>query len=236
MKSFIFLSILFIPIALSALTLKDKLIEAKVGTYIVTKQNKTYTLLRIYSLNAYALSLEEINIPSCFINASKHNWKQWIEDKAPGHSSWIVYSLDLSTNTITTCYSYDRKIFIAPDNLNAFLPTLLNLDLHLVSEKEQLQTAPSSKPGQVMANHIWRPPQYIEGKKIESPLYSVYKASWPKDRSELSGQTLIFYFDQKCPSFPFPYWIQAKQIGIKYTVKAVDSGFASKSNALTPLF
>ena len=66
--------------------LRDNLKRAQTGDYIVTAQNKTYTLLHIYDKNDSTLTIEEISVPTNNINPNCISWKYWVQQEAPGHT------------------------------------------------------------------------------------------------------------------------------------------------------
>ena len=61
-------------------------------------------------------------------------------------------------------------------------------------------------------------------KKIKHPDFDVYTATWPSDYSEMSQKNLVLYFDKNEKKFPFPYWIQTRDGGLKFKIRAIDSG------------
>ncbi|MCB1080418.1 MAG: hypothetical protein KDK69_01225 [Chlamydiia bacterium] len=207
--------------SLFAFTLKEKFKEAEAGTYVVTEQNQLTSLLHLHTVSEDKLLFEEISIPSHQIHHA--DWKKWAENGAPGHTSWILYELDLNHSVITECYSLTRKAWVSTHEMDAFLLPLLTLNLNLLSEEERIQRGATPAPGQV-GRGPWAPPQIIEGKKIDSPQYDVYTALWPYDETDLSGKSIVLYFDKLHPQFPFPYWMQARDGGLKFKMRAVDSG------------
>ena len=204
------------------LTLKEKLLKAKPGTYVVTKQNKTYTLINIQSIDSNELIIEEISIPSHLV--SFDNWKKWVQTGAKNCSSWILYAFDLKENKISECYSLNRKTHLSTEQPNAFFTPLISLELEELSSEERLKTTPTKRPGEVNSNTLWGPPMIWEGKKVKVPLYHVFKGQWPQDQGELGGKKVIVYFNHSKKNFPFPYWIQAKDKAIKFKIYATDSG------------
>ena len=220
-KRLIFL--FFLPFSLCfSMNLKEKFAQSQVGTYVVTEQNKTYTLLHVHTLTPDELLLEEISIPSHLVDFK--DWKEWVKTGAEGHTSWIMYAVALDENQITECYSFTREAHLPTDSMDAFLTTLLGLDLAFLPEDERLQTGPTARPGEVGSSKPWGPPMMREGKKVKGASYEVYTTAWPQDRSELSGKKIVLYFDKDHAEFPFPYWMQAREGGLKFKIRAADSG------------
>ena len=75
---------LFLCTPLQAVTLKDRVLAAEVGDYVVTER-ANYSLLLIRQKSADRLILEEISTPK-----PQPSWKQWVEERAPGATSWVV--------------------------------------------------------------------------------------------------------------------------------------------------
>lgn len=211
--------------------LKEKFTRAKAGSFIVTEQNETYTLLHIHTINQNELLLEEISIPSHLVTFK--DWKKWVKMGAEGHTSWILYAIDLNLNQATECYSFTRAAHLPTKNIDSFLTTLFKLNLSFLPETDRLQTGPTEKPGRVGSPKPWGPPMCREGKKIKSPSYQVYTGVWPQDQSKLSGKKIVLYFDKDHEQFPFPYWMQAREGGLKFKIRATDSGENLKSPKTT---
>ena len=216
-----FLCFIFAIHSLSALTLKDKFLEAEEGTYIITEQNHLISLLHLHTKEENRLLFEEISIPEHL--AKKVAWDEWVTQGAPGHTSWILYEVDLNKECVTECYSRNRKAWVPTSEMEAFLIPLMTLKLSYLSEEKRMQTGPTPKPGTVQ-NRPWGPPQVIQGKKIKRAEYDVYTSKWPIDQTELSGKPIVLYFDKKRKDFPFPYWIQVRDGAIKFKIRALDSG------------
>lgn len=218
---YVLFSFIFVVQSLFAFSLKDRFLEAEEGTYIVTEQNQLVSLLHLHTKGEKCLLFEEISIPQHQVKKMK--WDEWVNRGAPGHTSWILYEIDLEKESVTECYSRTRKAWIPTDEMAAFLIPLISLNLNYLSEEERMQTGPTPKPG-VIQNRPWGPPQVIEGKKIKEAEYDVYTAKWPIDRTDLSGKPIVLYFDKERKNFPFPYWLQVRDGVVKFKIRALDSG------------
>ncbi|MCK4934140.1 MAG: hypothetical protein KAR79_00990 [Simkaniaceae bacterium] len=225
MKSRFFFCIFFSLFSqVFSLTLKDKLQNALPGDYIVTQQNSVYSLLTIHKIQATTVILEEISIPAHKVSASKMHWKNWVENKAPGHSSWIMYEIDLKKGLCLESYSFSRNAFLAQGGSDNFIVTLLELPLILLEESLQKKIGPSPPFGEPDLRKTWKPKQYIEGIKCKTTQFNAYRTVWPKDRTELSQKQVDLYFDALNPDFPFPYWMQITDGSLSFKMHAVDSG------------
>ncbi|MCB1107669.1 MAG: hypothetical protein KDK76_06210 [Chlamydiia bacterium] len=207
--------------SLFAFCLKDKFAEGREGSYIVTEQNELISLLHLHTKKEGRLLFEEISIPSHIAKNTK--WNEWINQGAPGHTSWILYEIDTEKGCVTECYSLTRQSWIPTEEMNAFFIPLISLELKFLPEEKRLQTGPSHKPGAVEARP-WAPPQVFEGQKVKEAEYDVYTAKWPNDQTDLSGKPIVLYFDKQKSSFPFPYWLQVREGALKFKLRAIDGG------------
>lgn len=224
MKFFLFLLFFSLSTLSFAFQLKEKFLEGSVGSYVVTEQNKTTTLLHLHTLDGERAILEEISLPSHIAKKRKINWDEWVGQKAPQHSSWIMYEIDLKNNEILECYSFHQQAFLSTDTMQSFLVILLNLDLKTLPFSERKRIGPPPSSGEPDRRKLWVPIQKTEDKKRENRNYQVVKAIWPTDESELSGKTLELYFDKQNKGFPFPYWLQIIDGSLTFHMRAIDSG------------
>lgn len=215
------LSIFFLPFALSAdsFLLKQNLRKAKQGDYIVTAQGKTYTLLHVFSKTEDTLTIEEVSVPVARYKLPNGAWKEWMAEGAPHHTSWVMYSIDLSTGQIKKFYSFSQNGWHELSSVDNFLSTLLNLELYQVPDQDRKKVGRSSK-------EIWQPNLVFEGRKIPLVQFQAWTTNWPKDGTELAGKSIEIYIpveNDKYPSY-FPYWLQISGMVGKAKVRIVDSG------------
>ena len=126
----IFLTLLFL--ISSSFSLQERLASAQAGDFVVTNQNKTFTLLLIRSNENGRLVLEEISIPQEARKKVALPWREWIQKNAPLHSSWLSFEIDLGKGDILQCYSYDENRWIQIPESENFFSTLLHLPLSLL--------------------------------------------------------------------------------------------------------
>ena len=200
----------------------DRFKEAQVGDYIVTAQDNSYSLLLIRSITNQLL-LEEISVPEKQIDLKRVDWRKWILSKAPGHTSWILYTIDLNTGRLIDCFSFSKKERIHLENQEQFLAQLFQLELEVTPDKERKRIGHKSA-SEIDQRKMWSPPLIHEGKKCKQPTFSVMHTTWPADTSSLSGCRIELYFDALRTSFPFPYWIEVKSPHYAYKVRVIDSG------------
>ncbi|MCI5052744.1 MAG: hypothetical protein MRY21_06395 [Simkaniaceae bacterium] len=217
--------LLLLPLAIFANTLSTRLGSATPGDYIVTEYEEVYSMLCVHSKEGSRITLEEINIPWHALRGKKKEWKKWLENEAPGHSSWILYEIDLETHEMLECFSRSQNCFL---NLSdSFLTTLLTLPLAKIDESSLTKVGPPPLAGKDTRN-AWSPPRYLNGSKIISPNFSVYRTTLPDNETPLSGKTIDLYFDDQSP---FPYWLKICD-PTKGSVKlrSIDSGSGALSN------
>jgi hypothetical protein len=224
MKKLLFLTVLFLSTLLAqAATLKDKLVTGQVGDYIVTEQGKHTSVLLIRALSPSSVTLEEITIPSHEIKAEQ-NWKAWVQKKAPGHTSWTAYEINLADHTLKEVYSYTKRGWLFADEQEYFLAKLLGLPLKKTAPSDRRRIGPKPARGEEDHRAIWVPAVVIEGKKQEHPHVESLQTRWYKDQSELSECDVELYFDASHPEFPFPHWIEVKGEHYTLKVRSIDSG------------
>lgn len=223
MKSFYILilsSILFVS-NLFSLTLKDKLQSGKEGDFVVVQQGSNYSLLSIRSLNKQRIILEEITVPTNQIKKT-HAWRSWVEQKAPDHTSWVMYEIDLLTDHFLEGYSFTSQNFLYFDQTEHFFLKMFSLPLIPIPHDLKRKVGPSPTED-ADRRPLWAPALIVDGKKTKDPRFETVQTNWPKDGSLLAGHRIEFYFNQK-ESFPFPYWMQVDHNHYGFKIHAVDSG------------
>lgn len=234
MRRFLFLSFFLffaLPLLASEITLKNKLAEAKPGHYLVTEQNKIYTLLHIFNRGEEYIIFEEVSVPAARFAAEQKSWSSWLESGAPGHTSWIHFQINLATGTCDEIYSFTDLGWIDTTESNRFLSTLLNLNFHEIPEVKRRRVGPPPGYNKPDCRPLWNPRLTVEGKSYCNVPFSAWKARWPNDRSELSGKIIEVYLPTKdlsdsLPPYPlyFPFWLEVEgKIGVA-KIRVVDSG------------
>lgn len=232
MKKFIFFYLCYISFCYSE-GLKERILKAfehnYQGAYVVTRHKSTLTLLRLHSYQAPYLYLEEISAPLKPAQDLKLPWGQWLECKAPLHTSWVIYKIHLPSSQVLSCYCYTKKSFLALSEETLFLPKLFSLPLEDVAFSDRKRIGPRPEDAIEDQRKVWNPQKIYEGVKDSSPHFTVQRAIWPKDSSLLSLKSIDLYFDAKTPLFPFPYWIEVGDGYNSLHFQVVDSGICRKS-------
>jgi len=217
------------------LLLRDNMSRSQVGDYLVTAQNKNYSILLIRKKEGEQLSVEEITMPMSRVPQTNFSWKNWIENRAPGNTSWVMYVIHLPTGTMQQTYSFTRNEWVTIPQSQNFLSTLLNLRLNRVEDHERKKVGPPPAQDSFDRRPYWQPPLIVEGKCIKGVTFDSWRTRWPKDGSELSGKIIEVYIpkdNDKYPSY-FPYWLQVSGVVGNAKVRIVDSGshlfFTSKN-------
>jgi hypothetical protein len=223
----LFLALLIALSPLAADTsLKEKIRKAQAGDFIIVEQNKNYSLLLIKTLSTTSVIFEEITVPQAQISALPFNWQQWLSKKAPGHTSWVLYEIDLDTNALKECYSYSKKGWLHLDEDEYFFSKLLYLNLQTISTDKRKRIGPAPAAGESDRRALWIPALVVEGKKVDKPHVEVLKGLWQKDTSKLSQAEIECYFNADKPLFPFPHWMEIKAEHYTLKLRVVDSGSA----------
>lgn len=206
--------------------LRDNLRKAKKGDFIVTSQSKSYTLLLIQNVKDDNLTIEEISIPSNKLCLPDGSWKGWVQNGAPDHTSWVLYSIDLPSGQIKNFYSANQdgwQEIVPPDN---FLSTLLNLRLEKIPLEDRKKVGPTPRDGRPDRRKVWQPRMTFEGKTHADVVFDAWHTHWPKDNSELSNRLIEIYTPEDNSTYPayFPYWLQISGMVGKAKVRIIDSG------------
>lgn len=208
----------------SFLSLKDNLQRAQPGDFIITSQNKNYTLFHIFEKTGDILTIEEITLP---ISAKKFpSWKEWVLQGAPRHTGWILYSIKLSTAEILRSYSVSKKSWVRLTGSESFLPTLLNLNFTYIPMSERKKVGPPPTQGSPDWRPYWQPKMTINGQTVTGVIFDGWQARWPRDNTDLSGKLIEVYLPaegEKYPSY-FPFWLQVRGGIAKATLRIIDSG------------
>ena len=213
-------------IADTELLLRKNLDRAKPGDYLVTAQNKNYTILIIRSKEDDLLSIEEITMPMSRVSKASFSWRSWIENAAPGHTCWVMYTIHLPTGTMQQVFSFTKNEWMAISHSQNFLSTLLNLRLKKVADNQRKKIGPPPSSDSVDRRSYWQPNLVVEGKKIQGVAFDAWRTRWPKDGSDLSGKIIDVYVPHDNDQYPsyFPYWLQVSGVIGNAKVRIVDSG------------
>lgn len=215
---------------LSSFALGDKLRQAQKGDYMVTKQDRTYSLLIIRDISSESILFEEISLPMAQIDPAKTSWQEWLQKGAPGHTSWVLYEIDLHTFQLIEGYSISRKGWLYLDDEHHFLSKLLSLPLQKVDDQDRKKIGPAPRDGDADRRPLWNPPLFIEGKKQKASC-EAWCTRWPKDDSLLSSCNILLYFQTLHKDLVFPSWIEASNGHYHYAIHVVDTG----KNLFSPL-
>ncbi|MDN3507438.1 MAG: hypothetical protein P0S94_00790 [Simkaniaceae bacterium] len=199
-----------------SLTVKDKIYDGHAEDYVIYEQNRSVLALVVHHLSDERLTIEEISTSAG--NKPAHmSWKTWLEQGAPGHTSWLIYDLDPQTGSLIDAYSFSKGCYVSLDDQAPM--TAILLKAHLNPIPDSLRKRVGAKPSAVTlaTRAIWNPPLFFEGKKEKKSLLA-YATAWPDDGSELSKKDLTLYYGE---NFPFPHWIEISQ---DHKLRAIDSG------------
>lgn len=212
---------------LPAITVGDKLLEASSGDYIVTEQDKNYSLLLLREKKTESVVFEEVSIPCNKIHLAGMDWEDWMTLGAPEHSSWIQYEIDLHNFKLIECYSVSKRGWLQMDESEHFFSKLLSLSLVQIPQDERKKVGPSPTQGDIDRRPLWVPSLLISSKKTKIPCETM-KAFWPKDDSLLSSCSISLYFPNKSLS-SFPIWIEASNGHFSYSIRGIYFGKNLKS-------
>lgn len=226
-KLILILCVFFLPFsAYSAqnTTLKDRFEKGAPGDFIVTAQEGVYTILILRHREKSQLILEEISIPQAQLEIKKVHWQNWLDEKAPGHTSWSLFEIDLSQGKLIESYSVNKQSWLYIDSSEFLLSKLLELPLYKVNREARKKIGPPPPSGEQDFRSIWNPPLVCSGKALKKPSFEVYQGQWPHDQSIIEDCLIDFYFSSLDPLFPFPHWLEVQSAHYTLTIRAIDSG------------
>lgn len=223
MRTLITLLLVYI-FPLSAMTLKEKFSHALPGDFIVTEQSKNYSILFIRAITPKSVILEEITAPENSLDSTKQTWLGWIQERAPGHTSWISYEIDLENDRLMESYSYTENRWLYLQDSDYLMAKLLTLKLNPVRESDRRKIGPPPAAGERDIRAVWNPTLIVEGKKVIKPKSEVFHGIWPDDNTLVAGCGIEFYFDAGRPNFPFPFWIEIQSRHYALKIRSIDTG------------
>lgn len=214
----------FFPVQSEELLLRNNFRRAQPGDYIVISANKTQTLMHIYNKQNEILTIEEVAVPSCK-KRSTLPWKEWIQVGAPGHTSWVMYDLDLRSGRMLRYYSISKRNWYDIPDADNFLSKLLTLTFSKIPESARKRIGPKPNSGPDL-RALWNPQMIVESHAIQGVAFNAWRTKWPRDNSDLSGKTIEVYLPQDSQTYPayFPYWLQINGSVGKAKIRIIDSG------------
>lgn len=223
---FILLSIFSIVNGEKAPILKENIIKAIPGDFIVTHQGKMFSVMLIKDKTPTSVVIEEISAPRERIPKNKYNWKGWVEDNAPGNTSWVIYRLNTITSEIESAYSYTNHCWFKIKNSENFLSTLLTMPFYKIPMQDRKRIGPRGHPSEKDRRELWKPKMIVDGREVEGIQFDAWKARWPSDNSELAGKLIEVYIPEENSKYPcyFPYWLQISGVIGKAKIRIVESG------------
>lgn len=212
---------LALSIHLSAFELREAVKTATKGDYIAYSYKQSLLVLRVAKFENPLLVVEEISAP---LEAKKEtSFADWLQKKAPGHSSWTLSEIDIETGKIKRIFSVDERKFLPNNPDFQFLPTLFRVELKPVAEEDLKRIGAPPLEGEMDHRKIWLPKIIFDGKEINPPL-RVFRTDWPRDTSELSGKPIDLYLAEKEAITYLPYWIEIIGKTGRLKIAALDSG------------
>lgn len=218
------------------LMLKEKLLQAKKDSYIVTFQNKLYTLLHIFGKEGSFITIEEVSIPEKKGRLIQ-SWQNWLAQGAPGNTSWVMYEMDIDSGKVLEYFSFTCNTWsdLTPNEL--FIATLIRLPLQKIPEQRRRRSGQPPLPGHSDDRLPWQPRMVVEGKEIKGVRFDSWETRWPKDGGPIAGKQIDLYFPAEGQGYStyFPHWLELRDTFGQAKVRIVDSGMEIHSpKALLP--
>jgi hypothetical protein len=233
---FIYMCLFCVSIEADVLFLRDNFQEALPGDYVVALASKTFTVMHIYGKNGNRLTIEEVVVPSSRCSP-EINWKEWIANGGPNHTSWVIYEIDTQSGKVSHYYSFTKRNWFEIPDSDHFLSKLLNLTFTRVPDHVRKKVGRVSNTENDPRN-FWQPKMTVNGQIIPGFPFDAWQTKWPNDGSELSGKNIEMYLPQDRKAFPsyFPYWLQIRGTIGRATIRIVDSGRNMQSPKQNPIY
>jgi len=206
--------------------LREGLREAQEGDYIVTAQERNYTVLLVTRKGEQSLIIEEISVPEARFPRGTPSWRQWVQQGAHGHTAWVAYEIDPNTGRMLQQYSFTKNGWCDVNQAENFLSTLLSLRLHPVEDRHRKRVGPLPAQSHRDNRPFWSPRMVVEGQVHRGVPMRPWKTRWPNDGSELAGKIIEVYLPERDGPYPryFPYWLQVSGVVGKANMRIVDAG------------
>lgn len=214
------------PLNAKEIYLNSVLTKAQKGDFVVILQNKSFSLLHILQSEKNSLVIEEISAPIKLKSKIQGDWKKWIQQQAPGHTSWILYELNLKNCYIDQVYSCSQKSWKKNFPQEQIFATLMNLKFTSIPAQRRKKVGPPVPGGMLDDRPFWHPPIFFEGKKVKEIESEAFFSYWPQDGSDLSGKRIeIFLISEQdlVPNY-FPIWLQVSDKVGQAKFRLIDSG------------
>lgn len=203
--------------------IEERLCRGAPGDYLILEGGNMITALAIYSIDEKKIVFEEIGVPAKNLKTRPASWRQWVAEKAPGHTSWSLLEIERSSGSVGSCHSLTSRGKAPLSSRDGLIASLIKLPLSPLPSDQRRKIGPPPAPGEPDLRKIWNPPVVFEGKRQDPVQFDVYAATWPHDGSELSGSRILLYF-HPLSHFPFPYWIQVEGTHVQASLRTIDSG------------
>ena len=203
--------------------MQERLDRSTPGDYCVVEGGNMITVLAIRASEKNSILFEEVSVPSKNLKQRPGSWRQWIAERAPGHTSWSLIEIERGTGNVLGCYSFSRGGWLELSSQESFIATLIQIPLSPLPKEQRRKIGSPPPPGELDVRQLWAPPAIFNGKRQENVHFDVYEATWPKDGSELSGNRILLYFDS-VSKFPLPYWIQIETSHAPVSLRTIDTG------------
>ncbi|CRX38642.1 hypothetical protein [Estrella lausannensis] len=207
--------------------LKENISRASRGDWLTLSFDKNYTYFRVQNKEAETVDLEEVSISCKNFSCQKLSFAEWAKRGFPLKASHVVYKIDLKSGRFLQIASRTDHTSLSVNQGNAFLTTLLNLNLKKIPDSQRRRVGPPVfGSGPVDTRKVWQPRLVFQGTVVQGVNFDAFTALWPHDGSDLSGKFVEIYLPQEGQKYPsyFPYYMEISGMIGKAKLHIVDSG------------
>lgn len=186
--------------------------------------------MHIFEKKSDRLVIEEIAVPERRRKFYKLPWQEWIQKNAPGHTSWVMYEIDIENGSILKYYSFTKKGWYQISESDCIISKLLNLRFDKIPDSMRKRIGMKT-PKENDLRPLWQPALTMDGQIVNGVKFDGWSAKWVNDGSDLSGKIIEIYTPQENTKYPsyFPYWLQVCGSITNAKILIIDSGTNLKS-------
>lgn len=216
----ILLAVLIVPVSLCAGTLADEFQKATSGDFVILRQAKLITCLRIADITDSEILIEEVTGEESGFTPKAIG--VWLEKK-PSLISWTATCVDRKSGKVAAFFTHTGSGWMESEARLSFLPTLLAQRLEVVPQGAQKRIGVAPESGEPDLRKLWLPRIVVNGKELHKPEIAVFFVTIPDEYEELAGRQVTLYIPREREALSyFPYWVEIGAGRVK--LQAIDSG------------
>jgi hypothetical protein len=213
---------LILPVSLFAGTLADEFQKASLGDFVILRQPKLITCLRIADRTDSEIIIEEVTGQEEGFTSS--NVGAWLQKK-PYLVSWTATCVDRKSGKVRAFFTHTGSQWMETEARLSFLPALLSLPLGPMPLDLRKRIGVPPEADEHDTRKLWLPRIVVDGKELSHPEIEVFRVTIPREYEELAGRHVTLYIPRAPEALSyFPYWVEVGSGIGKVKLQAIDSG------------